>query len=164
MKIRLLLALVGLAISFALPIFAQQKDTVDPQIAQQIRVLAMKYDEAINMHDAAAVAALYTQDAVWTTYHDGTFHSRQAIEKAYAKYDFKRWQYSNYVTTVGRVIAVGNEVRSTGKWSCAFQSGEGGPGNDEGHYSWVIVREGDTWKIHRDTMGGTAANPAGVVH
>jgi ketosteroid isomerase-like protein len=67
MKIRLLLALVGLAISFALPIFAQQKDTVDPQIAQQIRVLAMKYDEAINMHDAAAVAALYTQDAVWTT-------------------------------------------------------------------------------------------------
>jgi hypothetical protein len=32
MKIRLLLALVGLAIGFALPAFAQQKDTVDPQI------------------------------------------------------------------------------------------------------------------------------------
>jgi hypothetical protein len=36
MKIRFLLALVGLAISFALPGFAQQKDTVDPEVRQQI--------------------------------------------------------------------------------------------------------------------------------
>jgi hypothetical protein len=35
MKIRLLLALVGLAISFSPTIFAQQKDTVDPQTVQQ---------------------------------------------------------------------------------------------------------------------------------
>jgi hypothetical protein len=38
MKIRLIVALVGLAISLALPTFAQQ--TIDPQIAQQIRTLA----------------------------------------------------------------------------------------------------------------------------
>jgi hypothetical protein len=37
MKIRLIVALVGLAISFAAPTFAQQKDTGDPQITQQIR-------------------------------------------------------------------------------------------------------------------------------
>jgi hypothetical protein len=36
MKIRCLLALVGSAIGFALPTFAQQKDTVDPQIAEAI--------------------------------------------------------------------------------------------------------------------------------
>jgi len=58
MKIRLVVALAGLAMSFALPAFAQQKDTVDPKIEQQIRVLAAKYDEAINKQDAAAVAAL----------------------------------------------------------------------------------------------------------
>ena len=45
MKIRLVVALVGLAIGFALPTFAQQKDTVDRQIAEQIRALAAKYDE-----------------------------------------------------------------------------------------------------------------------
>jgi hypothetical protein len=62
MKLRLLgaLVLVWLAIGFAVPGYAQQKDTVDPQIAQQIRVLASKHDEAVNKHDAAAVAALYT--------------------------------------------------------------------------------------------------------
>ena len=32
MKIRFLFALVGLAIGFALPTFAQQKETVDPQL------------------------------------------------------------------------------------------------------------------------------------
>jgi hypothetical protein len=34
MKIRLLGALVGLAINFAVPTFAQEKDTVDPQIIE----------------------------------------------------------------------------------------------------------------------------------
>ena len=33
MKMRLVIALIGLAISFALPTFAQQKDTVDPAAA-----------------------------------------------------------------------------------------------------------------------------------
>ena len=62
---RLLGALVALAISFALPTFAQQKHTLDPQIAQRIRVLAMKYDEAFNKNDPAAVGALYMEDGVW---------------------------------------------------------------------------------------------------
>jgi hypothetical protein len=35
MKIRLLLALTGFAISFAVPTFAQQTNTADPQIAPQ---------------------------------------------------------------------------------------------------------------------------------
>src|SRR5690242_1637513 len=35
MKIRLLLALAGFAISFAVPTFAQQTNTPDPQIARQ---------------------------------------------------------------------------------------------------------------------------------
>jgi hypothetical protein len=40
-----------LAIGLALPTFAQQKDTVDPKIDQQIRMLPIKYDAAINKHD-----------------------------------------------------------------------------------------------------------------
>ena len=64
MKIRLALALVGLAISFAVPAFAQQKDTAASQIDEQI---VKKFDEAFNNGDAAAVAALYTEDAVQVT-------------------------------------------------------------------------------------------------
>jgi uncharacterized protein (TIGR02246 family) len=131
MKIRLVVALVGLAIGFAAPAFAQQ--TVDPKIEQQIRVLASKYDAAINQHDAPAVAALYAQDAVWATYHDGTYHGPQAIEKEYERLYFKRWNKSNYITTVDRLSAVGNEIRSFGTWSCNYQ-GNGSVGSDSGHY------------------------------
>ncbi len=81
-----MLALVGLAIGFALPTFAQQKGAVDPKTDQQIRVLAAKYDEAINSHDAADVAALYTQDGVGQIPESKVSpgHGRQGIENAYA--------------------------------------------------------------------------------
>jgi hypothetical protein len=45
MKTRLLGALVGLAISFAVPTFGQQKETVDPQIIEQLATISKKYDD-----------------------------------------------------------------------------------------------------------------------
>ena len=41
MKIPLLLVLVGLAISFALPTFAQEQNSVDPQAVQQRDLLGV---------------------------------------------------------------------------------------------------------------------------
>jgi uncharacterized protein (TIGR02246 family) len=163
MKFRSVVALVGLAIGFAWPTFAQQKGTVDPQIDQQIHTLAQKYDEAINKHDPAAVAALYTQDAVRVTaLNNGTCHGRQAIEKAYARYDFGLWQVSNYFTNVNRINAVGNEVRSTGTWSADLDRLSGPQRRHaDGYCSWVIVRDGDTWKIRRDSASG-GNNPYGT--
>jgi uncharacterized protein (TIGR02246 family) len=145
MKTHMLLAFVGLAIGFVLPTFAQ--DTVDPKTAQQIRALTAKFNEAFNKHDPAAVAALYTEDAVWATYH-GTFHGRQGIEGVYADWSFKRWNKHNWVTTMTRVAPAGNAVRATGRWSCDL----GGGGSDSGLCSWVLVHEGDTWKIRREAL------------
>jgi hypothetical protein len=60
LKIRMLAhtALVGLAISFALPIFAQQKETVDPQLREALLALAKKFEGAWNNNDADALAAV----------------------------------------------------------------------------------------------------------
>ena len=162
MKIRFLLALAGLAISFAVPSIAQQKDTADPRIAQQIRALTIKYDAALNNHDAAAVAALYTQDGV-NAFHQ-TSHGRQAIEKSYA-YDFQRWHPYNHITTVNRLNAIGNEVRATGRRSGSASARDTDfPSNNEGYYHWIIVREGDTWKIRKssfsESQGPSTANSA----
>ena len=145
MKTHVLLAFVGLAIGFVLPTFAQ--DTVDPKTAQQIRALTAKFNEAFNKHDPAAVAALYTEDAVWQTYH-GTYYGRQHIEKVYTDWCFKRWNKHNWVTTMTRVAPAGNEVRATGSWSCDL----GGGGADRGLCSWVLVHDGDTWKIRRESL------------
>jgi uncharacterized protein (TIGR02246 family) len=108
-----------LTISFAFPTLAQQEDTVDPKIVEQIRALATKFDEAYNKNDAAAVAALYTGDAVYVAQH-GTSHGRQAIEKTYANY-FQHWHSINHVYTVDRVNAVGNDVRAFGNGVLLFK-------------------------------------------
>lgn len=149
MKIRLV-TLLGLAISFTLSTFAQQRDSVDPKLAQQIRALEMKFDEAFNRSDSGGLGALYTDDAVRVTVH-GTFHGREAIAKDYAEHDFRRYQANNYVRKGDRIVAVGNDVRVIGKWSCAFHDTDGRDKHIDGHYSWVLVREGDSWKIRRDT-------------
>jgi Domain of unknown function (DUF4440) len=83
MKIRSLLALAGLAIGFAVPTFAQQTSKPDPQLREALLALAKKVDDAWNNNDAAAVAALYTKDAVEVT-NEGPIYGREAIEKHYA--------------------------------------------------------------------------------
>jgi SnoaL-like domain len=86
MKIRLLIALVGLAFSFAVPSIAQEQNSIDPQVRQDIEAALTKFAEAFNKHDAAEVATLFTLDAVlvldWG--EGGTFSGQQAIEKYYA--------------------------------------------------------------------------------
>jgi Domain of unknown function (DUF4440) len=108
MKIRLAVALVGLAISFSVPAFAQQKDTVDLRIIQQRDLLGIpdalavfgelsgKLDDAYNNKDAEAAAALFTEDAVLVT-PDGMVFGRQAIEKRYAD-TFQRWPITDFLS------------------------------------------------------------------
>ena len=150
MKMRLLLALVGLAVSFAPPAFAQQKDTVDPETAQQVRALASNYDAAFNRQDAVTVAGLYAEDAVFNT-PEGTFQGRQAIEELYAKHYFGEVHSKNVVTVVNEAIAAGNEVRVIGTWSDTFEEPSTGTIHAEGTYSWVLVHDVDTWRIRKST-------------
>jgi hypothetical protein len=84
MKMRLLLALIGLATGYAVPALAQEKDTVDPEVRQQIEASIMKAEEAFNRSDAAATAALFAQDTLemWFGVSGGGLASgQQAIEK-----------------------------------------------------------------------------------
>jgi uncharacterized protein (TIGR02246 family) len=150
MKIRYLLAIAGLAISFVLPAVAQQKDTVDPQIAQEIRELTMKYEDALNEHDAEAAAAFFTADAVWTT-PQGTFYGRRAIERRLANYHFRRWHIKNEVITVDQVFSVGDQVRAIGTWSNTVQEPDGSTEDFNGHFTSDLVLRGNSWKIRLNT-------------
>ncbi len=146
MKIPILLALAGLAVSFAVPTFAQQKDTADPQTAQQIRAAAKKYDEAFSKNDAAAMAALFTDDAVQVA-PDGVYYGREAIEKRYGELVFQQFHCNNHLVRVDQVIAVGSEVCWIGEWTC-----DCGGNQVKGYLSTVAVRDGDDWKIRISTL------------
>jgi ketosteroid isomerase-like protein len=162
MRIRLLLALSGFAISFAVPSIAQQTNTSDPQIARQrdlrgdpnalgeFNSLGLKVDEAINTNDAVALAALFTENAVLVA-PDGMFFGRQAIQKRYAD-TFRRWPVATSSAQRSCLNAIDNAVWSTGKWWTTRQ-GQNGPKFENGFWSAIYVREGDAWKIRLFTTG-----------
>ena len=165
MKIRLLGALVGLAISFAVSTFAQQKETVDPQIIEQLNALGKKYLDAMNNNDPAPLAALFTEDAVLLT-DRGPVNGREAIAKWYVD-NFKEWHHSNHIgkrdPNSPRIIGTaGNEIWANGSWSETVQRQTGEPIQLKGYWSAIYssatnTREGDGWKIRMLTWNITAS-------
>jgi uncharacterized protein (TIGR02246 family) len=151
MKLRLLLAFAGLAIGFAAPALAQEtKTSVSEQDRQQIDAsIVKKLEEACNKNDAAAVAAVFTEDAVQVA-PEGLFSGRLAIEKRYADV-FQRWHLTNYISKRDQLNAIGNEAWAVGEWSCTLE-GQNGPVQVKGYDSGIYVRDGDTWKIRMATF------------
>jgi ketosteroid isomerase-like protein len=160
--LRLLLALGGFSIGFVLPTFGEQKDTVDPGMAQQrnllgdatalgeVGALAMRQNEAFNRNDAGAVAALFTEDAVLVA-PDGIFSGRQAIQKRYEG-TFQRWTFTLFSDPRERQLkAIDNAVWSVGEWWGTLQS-QAGPVFVTGYWSAIYVLEGDAWKIRMLTL------------
>jgi ketosteroid isomerase-like protein len=137
MKIRLVVALVGLAIGFAVPTFAQEKDAVDPEVRQQIEAVLVKLGEVYNKHDTAAIAALYTQNAVqvWDWENVGPFYGPQAIERHYAAHFVPN---PEFVDKLVQVSAIGNKISAISEYSA---------GQWKGYNARIYVRDADTWKI-----------------
>jgi ketosteroid isomerase-like protein len=142
MKRSLLLTLAGFAIGFVLPALAQEQNTVDPEVRQQIEVALTKYDEAFNKNDVAATAALYTQDAVEVirTWSQGGLASGQQAIKSRLATEFASGP-SNLSHKLLHIDAIGNDVCAIVEWSLP-------PVDTRDHYAArIYVREADDWKI-----------------
>jgi ketosteroid isomerase-like protein len=148
MKVRLLLALTGLAIGFAVPVLAFNFSG-NVKALDEFNALGMKEDEASNENDAGALAALFTEDAVLVA-PDGIFYGRQAIEKRYADV-FQKWHNINHFTQADQLNAIGREPWSVGEWWNILQS-QTGPRFVSGYWSAIYVRENDGWKMRMLTV------------
>ena len=155
----LLLTLVGLVISFALPSFAQQPNTPDPQLRDALAALNKKFDDGFINGDAAAMAAFYVEDAVIIPHDGPPIYGREAIQKHFvdmlkeihfSKHMSKPEEYSPHV-----IGTAGNEVWTTGEFEQTFQVENGSPLRIKGHYITILVREGDAWKTKVDTYNFT---------
>ena len=159
MKIRFLLALVGLAIFSALPTIAQEKEEANPfvyraipatpQIAQQLEPINSQLDEAVNNHDAIAVAALFTANATLVAPR-GTFSGRDGIAK-YETDVFQRFNPSDQITKISYVYAFADDLCAIGGWT---NNGRPIPGG--AYLIRVYTRVGDTWKIRAEVDKATA--------
>jgi uncharacterized protein (TIGR02246 family) len=161
MKMRLLLALLGLALSLALPTFAQQTNTSDPQLREKLIAAIKKHTDALDKNDAAAVAANFTEDGILVT-PNGPIFGREAIEKYYAGV-FKQVQLSNNLAPVDDdsphlIGTAGKEMWATGKYSATVKGQNFGPVEARGY--WAVIREGDDWKIRMLCFNSTPAPAA----
>jgi ketosteroid isomerase-like protein len=158
MKIRLPFALVGLAISFALPTYGQQKYLADRQTVQKIS--ESLWEEAVLKGDAAAIAAHYTPDAVFVA-PEGPIIGREAIQKWYAN-NFQHWQPTTFtapwdengVHIIGTDV---NQVWASGEWNQSGPGQSGQPISVKGRYLDIDVREGDDWKVRASAINVTPA-------
>ena len=139
-----------LIVGLVLPAAAQQTSDQDARLAGEDSLRA--YNKGLLEHDATALAALYTEDAViFTT--NGPISGRPAIEKALAD-TFKR--YRPDPSKLERVVAVANDAMVRGgSWSGTFQ-GVGAPVHLRGFWTTTDVRDGSTWKIRMETWNVAA--------
>jgi ketosteroid isomerase-like protein len=151
MKIRAVVILIGLAISFALVAPSQEKEGVNPfpfravaaspGIVQQLEAVNLKFDEAFNKHDASAVGALYIANAVQVT-PGGTFAGREAIE-GYISDLFQRHSPTDRITKISYVYAMGGDLCAIGGWTVTIN----GADKFGGYLVNVYTPAGATWKI-----------------
>ena len=160
MKIRLLLTIAGLAISFAVPAFAQQPNTPDPKLHDAFVAFCKNFDDAMLNSDAAAVAALYAEEGCYLDPTAGPIYGRKAIEKAFAD-GFRKMHFSKHVSKQEQysphvIATAANEFWSTGEFDQTFQVGNGSPLRISGHFLNILVPEGGALKIKVDTYNFTA--------
>jgi uncharacterized protein (TIGR02246 family) len=159
MKKSLVVPLAGLAISFALPTYAQQKDLADPQTTQKLLAMVKAVEEAHKNRDAAAAAAPFTRDAVFLA-PDGLIIGRQAIQNWYTNL-WQSWHPTKSMTikvdgnAFHLIGTAGNELWATGESSETGQGNNGEPLPVKIHWLSIYVREGDDWKIRADAWQQT---------
>ena len=117
MKTRLLGALVGLAIGFAGPTFAQEKNIILPRVRQQIEAVFMQFQEAYNNHDVDGIEALYAEDAVEVRKWQGVASGREAIGKRFVA-DFA-FSPGKMVNKIVQLYLIGSDI-------CAISSSDVG--------------------------------------
>ena len=162
MKKCLVVPLAGLAISFALPTYAQQKDLADPQTTQKLLALSKPVTEEVHKNrDAAAATASYTRDAVFLT-PEGPIIGRQAIQKWYTDL-WQTWHPTNCINKVDgnafHLIGTAG-LWATGEYSETGNGKNGEPIPTQTHWLAIWVREGEDWKCRVNAWGQT---PAGVM-
>jgi uncharacterized protein (TIGR02246 family) len=145
MKMRLLLALTALAIGLTMPSLAQPNEAApSEQDRQQIDALATRYAEAANRHDAAAIAALFTEDGVIVS-PEGIPSGRQAIEKFYRD-TFNAAAVSGTAIKTTELHVVGDLAWAVGQWRNNTQ---------QGNWGSVDERRGGAWQLRMLTFNVT---------
>src|SRR5215813_12261592 len=116
-----------------------------------VSCICEKFDDAMVKGDAAAAAALFTEDACFVDPTAGPIHGRKAIKKFFSD-GFQNIHFISHVSTPDQnsphiMSTAGDKVWTSGQWNVTFQAQDGPPVQMKGYWLDVDVRQGNRWKI-----------------
>jgi len=146
MSRRIAVGVAALALAFPLPAMGQ---AAAADLPAQIAKMSQAWQTAYNAGDAAALAALYTDDAKVMAPGSAAVSGRAAIQAIFAQ-DIARGS-KNALTQV-EVFGGGDLAVEIGGW---VETGADGAHKDHGSFLTVYKRVGSDWKIYRDTWNSS---------
>jgi uncharacterized protein (TIGR02246 family) len=143
---------------FALTAFVQQTDKkqVDFKAEEQaVRSISMKWLELVRSHDAAGVAALYTEDGVAFRPNLEPAVGRVALQKLEIQnLERNPKQIESWITDRVVIAVSGDLAIEYGSWSVTG-AGLSGTEEDRGKYVTVYRKVNGTWKVASDISVST---------
>ncbi len=136
MNFRSFLTLLVLIVSASTAWAQDAKKTADD--------FAAKWVAAYDAGDAGALAGMFTQDGVFNAPSGAVVKGREGIEKALAGRMKAGW--TRETVTTNDAGPAGNAVWAAGDYAL-FGSGEVAGKQTGGRFGWVVVRDGDVWRI-----------------
>jgi uncharacterized protein (TIGR02246 family) len=146
MTARIAVGLVALVLGLPLPASAQAGA---PELRAQIGKIDQAWQTAYNGGDAAALTALYTQDAkIMAPGHEPV--SGHAAIQALFSADLAKG--AKNTLTLGDVTGFGDFALETGGWVAKAADGKH---LDHGTYMTLYKKMDGAWKIYRDTWNSS---------
>jgi uncharacterized protein (TIGR02246 family) len=132
----------------AMPTEPPAQQSMAQQRIEALAALNKQFNDGFLSGDAAAVAALYAQDAVIVSPDSEPIHGRDGIEKHWSDV-FKKVHFIKHDRTIEQVAD--NGLWMTGNWDATFQVENGSAMKINGHYLNILVREEDALKFQVET-------------
>ena len=151
-----------LAFALLLVLFscAEREEEMDiAQVRAAIEEANLKFCEAVRQGDAAAIAALYTDDATVLPPNSDMIQGRQGIEESWNA--TIQMGVKDAVLTTEDVFGSGDLVYEIGKYTITIQpEGQEEPIEDMGKYVvvWKLQEDG-SWKLHVDIWNTSMPAP-----
>jgi uncharacterized protein (TIGR02246 family) len=142
--------IVGAVLAVACGGATQEQAASAPADPAPINELRAKYQAAYNAGDAAAVAALFTDDAISLPDHHAAVQGKAAIQQ-YLQEIFTQYAATMTIAPVDTEIS-GNLAHEHGTFTITVTPKAGGDTvTDDGKYVVILKRGVDgVWKIHHD--------------
>jgi ketosteroid isomerase-like protein len=118
-------------------------------VRAQIEQAAVRFSEAFNRGDVAAVAAMYDTGGVVLAPNAPPMHGRQNVEALWA--GARQQGFKTLSLIVDSVEPIGNHVIELGRYTLVIQPAGQPETTDRGKYMVLWKRQPDgTWKLYRD--------------